>query len=144
MTSLNKVEFRMAIPALTREYTPGSCRNSRNPMRHPPRWEMRLDFPALHAEQSRVSNQTRKEPRFAWWKTRVSPRTLSQDEKNTDVISGMQNSSVYRKSTRDEAHFPFIGSRGIPCSTSYRTGGLTFFRKLKSFPETPVSSLYEY
>ena len=44
----------MAIPAVTREYTPGSCRNWRNRMRHPPRWEMRLDSPALHAEQSRI------------------------------------------------------------------------------------------
>ena len=52
----------MAIPAVTREYTPGSCRNSRNPMRHPPRQEMRLNFPALRAEQSRIPNQTRKEP----------------------------------------------------------------------------------
>ena len=40
----------MAIPAVTREYTPGSCRNSRNRKRHPPPWEMRLDSPALHAE----------------------------------------------------------------------------------------------
>ena len=53
----------MAIPAVTREYTPGSCRNSSNRMRHPPRWEMRLDSPALHAEQFRIPNQTRKEPR---------------------------------------------------------------------------------
>ena len=43
----------MAISAVTREYTPGSCRNSRNPMRHPPRREMWLDSPALRAEQSR-------------------------------------------------------------------------------------------
>ena len=63
--SLNKLEFRMAILAVTREYTPGSCRNSRNPMRHPHHWEMRLDSPALHAEQCRVPNQTVKEPLFA-------------------------------------------------------------------------------
>ena len=74
----------------------------------------------------------------------MSPRTLSQDEMNTDVTSGMQNSSVYPKSTQDEAHFPFIGSIAIPCSASYRTSGLTSFRKLQRFPETPVSSLYEY
>ena len=61
LTSQNKVEFRMAIPAVTRDYTPGSCRNSRNHMRHPPGMEMRLDFPALHAEQSRIPNQTRKD-----------------------------------------------------------------------------------
>ena len=65
MTLLNKVEFQMAIPAVSREYIPGSCRNSRNRMRHPPRWEMRLDSPAFHEEQSRIPNQTRKEPRFS-------------------------------------------------------------------------------
>ena len=63
---------------------------------------------------------------------------------NTAVTSGMQNSSVYNKSTRDEAHFPIIASIAIPCSTSYRTSGLTSFRKLQRLPETPVSSLYEY
>ena len=56
----------------------------------------------------------------------------------------MQNSSVYPKSTQDEAYFPFIIFIAIPCSTSYRTSGLTSFRKLHRFPETPVSSLYEY
>ena len=71
-------------------------------------------------------------------------RPLSQDEINTAVISGMQNSSVYTKLTRDEAHFPFIGSIAIMCSISYRTSGMTSFRKLQGFPETPVSSLYEY
>ena len=75
----------MAIPALIREYTPGSCCNSRNRMTHPPRWEMRLDSPALHAEQSRIPNQTRKEPRFTLWNTRESPGTLSQNEMNTDA-----------------------------------------------------------
>ena len=133
----------MAIHAVTPEYTPGSCRNSRNPMRHPPRREMRLDSPALHAEQSRIPIQTCKEPRFSLSNTRESPRTLSQDEMNTDVTSGIENSSVYPKSTRDEAHFPFIGSIAIPCSTAYSTSGLTSLRKLERFPETPVSSLYE-
>ena len=129
----------MAIHTVTQKYTPGSCRNSRNPMRHPPHREMRLDSPALHAEQSRIPNQTRKEPRFSWWNTRESPRTLSQDEMNTDVTSGMQKSSVHPKATRDEAHFPFIGSIAIPCSTAYSTSGLISFRKLQRFPETPVS-----
>ena len=46
----------MALPAVTREYTPGSRRNSRNPMTHTPRWEMRLDFPAFRAEQYRIPN----------------------------------------------------------------------------------------
>ena len=55
----------MAIPAVTREYTPGFYGNSRNRMRHPPRWEMRLEYPALHAEQSRITNQERKEPLFS-------------------------------------------------------------------------------
>ena len=55
----------MAIPAVTREYTPGSRRNSRNPMTHNPRWEMRLDFPALGEEQSRVPNLTGKEPQLS-------------------------------------------------------------------------------
>ena len=49
----------MAIPAATREYTPGSCRNSRNRKRHPPPWEMRLDSPALHAEKSRIPKHLR-------------------------------------------------------------------------------------
>ena len=90
---MNKVEFRMAIPAVTRVYTPGSCCNSRNRMRNPPRWEMRVESPALRAEQSRIPSQTRKERRFATQNTRESPRTLSQDEMNSDVNSGMQNSS---------------------------------------------------
>ena len=51
---MNKVEFRMAIPAVTREYTPGYRRNSRNTMTHTPRQEMRLDFPAFRAEQYRI------------------------------------------------------------------------------------------
>ena len=55
----------MAIPAVTREYTPGSYLNSRNRMRQPHRSEMRLDSRALHAEQSRFPNQTCKEPRFS-------------------------------------------------------------------------------
>ena len=59
---MNKVEFRMAIPAVTREYTPGSYRNLRNPVRHPPLREMRPKSAALGAEQFRVPNQIRKEP----------------------------------------------------------------------------------
>ena len=50
---MNKLEFRMDIPSVTREYTPGSCRNSRKPMRLPPRHERRPHSPALHAEQLR-------------------------------------------------------------------------------------------
>ena len=56
----------------------------------------------------------------------------------------MQNSSVYPKSTGDEAHFPCIGSIAILRSISYTTSGLTSFRKLQRFPETPVTSLEEH
>ena len=56
----------------------------------------------------------------------------------------MQNSSVYPKSTRDEARFLFIGSIAIPCSTENSTSGFTSLRKLQRFSETPASSLYEY
>ena len=98
----------MAIPAVSREYTPGACRNSRKLMRLPPRRKVRPDSPAFHAEEFRFPNQRRKEPRFRWWNWRESPRTLSQQKKNTDVTSGMQNRLVYPKSTQDEAHFPFI------------------------------------
>ena len=73
-----------------------------------------------------------------------SPRPLSQEEKNTVVTSEMQNSLVYPKSTQHEGHFPLNDYIDIPCYTSYRTSGLTYFRKLQRFPETQVSSLYEY
>ena len=55
----------MAIPAVTQEYTPGFCPNSRNPMRQPPRQEIRPKSTALGAEQFRVPNQTREEPQCA-------------------------------------------------------------------------------
>ena len=58
-------------------------------------------------------------------------------------LAGSQNSSVNPKSTRDEARFHCIGSRAIQHSTSYMTSGLTSFRQLQRFPETPVSSLEE-
>ena len=63
--SLNKLEFQMYIPAVTREYTPGSCRNLRKRMRLPHLREMRPDSPALGAEQYCVPNLTLKEPQFA-------------------------------------------------------------------------------
>ena len=56
----------------------------------------------------------------------------------------MQNSSVFPKSTEDEAHFPLICSLAIPCSTAYRTSGVTSLRNRQRFPETPVSSRYEW
>ena len=55
----------MAIPAVTREYTPGSGRKSRNPGTHTPRREMGFDFPVLGAKQSRNPNETGKEPQFS-------------------------------------------------------------------------------
>ena len=79
----NKVEYRMAIPSVTREYTPGFCLNSRNPMRHPPRREMRLDllhcvqsnpvFPMKHVMSFNLLDGTAKSPEEHCHKTR---RTL--------------------------------------------------------------------
>ena len=67
----------MGISVVTREYTPRACRNSRIPMRLPPRHEMRPDSPALHAGQLRFPNQTHKEPRFAWLNSKlVIPLTI--------------------------------------------------------------------
>ena len=119
----------MDIPAITREYTPASWRNSRKPKRLFTRREMRPDSPAFCPEQLHFPNQKRKEPRFAWINSRESPTTLSQDEKKTHVTPGMQNCSVYPKSNWYEANFPCIGSITTPRSTSYRTSGLTTFRK---------------
>ena len=51
---------------------------------------------------------------------------------------------MFPKPNRDEAHFPFIGSIAIPCSTGYSTSSLTSLRKLQRFSETPASSLWEY
>ena len=87
-------------------------------------------FPALCPEQLRFSNQTSKEPRFAWLNSRDSPTILLQDEKNTDVTPGMQNCLVYPKSNWDEANFPCIGSITTPRFTSYITSGLSPFRNV--------------
>ena len=111
----------MGIPVVTRKYTPRACRNSRKPMRLPPRHEMRPDSHALHAEQLRFPNQTHKEPPFAWLNSRASPTRLSQDEKKNDVTSGTHYWLVYPKSTQDEAHFPFIESIAVSHSTSCTT-----------------------
>ena len=46
-------------------------------------------------------------------------------------------------SPRDEARFPCLGSRAIPCSPLYTTSGLTSFRQLPRFRESPVLSLWE-
>ena len=63
--SLNKLEFEMAIPDVTWEYTPGFCHNSRKPRILPSRRKMRPNCPALGAQQYRVPNQTCKNPQFA-------------------------------------------------------------------------------
>ena len=76
--------------------------------------------------------------------TPESPRNTVTKRDEHCCNSGMQNSSVYRKSTRDQAHFPFTGSIAIPCSIEYSTSGLTSLRKLQRFSHTPASSLYEY
>ena len=141
---MNKPDFQMAIPAVTREYTPGACRTSRKLMRLPARRKMRPDSHELRAEEFRVPNQTHNETRFTWWNSRELLRTLSQDEKNSDVTSGRQNRLVYPKSIPNEAYFPCIGFVAIPLSTSYTTSGLTSFREIQRFPETPISSLEEY
>ena len=131
----------MAIHDVTREYTPGACCNSRKLIRLPHRCKMRPDSPAFHAEEFRFPIQKCKEHRFPWWNWREFPRTLSQQEKNTDVTSGMQNRLVYPKWTQDEAHFPFIESIAISHSTSYTTSVLTSITTIQRFPETPISSL---
>ena len=134
----------MDITAVSREYTPGACRNSRKVMRLSPGSKMRPKSPALRTDEFLVPNQTCKEPQFPSWNTRESPRTLSQDEKKTDVTSGMQKKLMYPKSIQVEPHFPCIGSIAIQHSTSYTTSGLTYFRKIQRFPETPISSLEEH
>ena len=134
----------MGIPVVTREYTTGACCNSRKPMRRPPRHEMSHESPALHEEQLRFANQTHKELRFASLNSRVSPTTLSQGEKNSDVTSGTKNRSVCPKSNWDEARFPCLGSITIPWSASYRTSGLTPFRKLERFPAKTVSRIEDH
>ena len=60
--SMNKQKFLMATPAITREHTPGSRRNSGKTMRLAARLEIRPDFPALREEQFLVPIQTGREP----------------------------------------------------------------------------------
>ena len=134
----------MAIPAVNREYTPGSHLNSRKTMRLPARRQTRPNSIEWHAEQFRVPNQTRKQPWFAWWNSRESPRPSIQVWNDTDVTKGMWNCSVYPKSPRDDARLPCIGSRTVPHSPQYTTGGMSYFRQLQRFPETPVSNLKEH
>ena len=61
---------------------------------------------------------------------RVPRNTVTKRDEHW-CTSGMQNSSVYHKSTRDEAHFLFIGSTAILCSRSYSTSGWTSFRNYR-------------
>ena len=56
----------------------------------------------------------------------------------------MRNSSVYPKSTPEEARLPCIGSRAILNSPPNTTSGLIFFRQLQRFPENTVPSLEEH
>ena len=134
----------MDIPVIAGEYNQGSWGKSRKPMGLQRRHEMRPDSPALRAEQLCFPNQTHKEPRFAWLNSREYTTTMSQEKKNTDVTSGMQNRSVCPKSNWDEAKFPCIGSITITRSESYRTRGLTPFMKLQRFLETPLSIIEDH
>ena len=134
----------MALPALTREYTPGSRCNSREIMRLPPQQETRPDSLVLRAQQFHVHNKARKERWFSWWNSRGSPRTPSQVKNGNDFSKGKWNCSLYPKSTRDEARITSIGSTAISHSPSYKTGGLSYFRPLQRFPETPISNLEEH
>ena len=56
----------------------------------------------------------------------------------------MWNCSVYTKSIWDDAWLSCIGSSAIPCSPSYKTGGLSYFRQLQRFPDIPVSNREEH
>ena len=90
----------MGIPVVTREYTPRACRNSRKPMRQPPRHEMRPDSPALHAEQLRFPNQKHKEPRWSplgWtgWIFLHSKRLSSLLQHNSSKASIFWHSTVF-------------------------------------------------
>ena len=80
---LNKQKFLMATPAVTREYTPGSCCNLRKTMRLPPRREMRPDSRALCAEQFLVPNQTGKERFFLLDRTTESPIEIPHKSRRT-------------------------------------------------------------
>ena len=133
----------MAIPAVTREYTQGSCPNSRNCMRHTPLWEMPFDSTALRAEQFLVPNQTGTEPRFSWKNTRESPGTLSQNEMNTDTP---QECKIAR-CTPNQLEMKPISSSLAPYLSRvphHTRQWLDFLMKLQRFAETPASSLYEY
>ena len=94
-------------------------------MRLPLRRKMRRDSPALCAQEFRVPNQTRKEPRFLDGTPENPQEHCHKTRRTLTVTSGMQYRLVYPKSTQHEAHFPCIGSIANARSTSYTTSGLT-------------------
>ena len=116
----NTLEFRMAIPAVTREYTPGSCRNSRKPMRCPPHCEMRPDSPALGAEKFPVSNETHRSLDVAEQSKvfNVYPRRNSRTYPSFPLQ--LEKNHQTSCSLKDVARFPCIACRAIPCSQSNR------------------------
>ena len=139
--SLKKQKLLMATPAVTREYTPGSCCNSIKPRIRPPRREMWTDSPALGAEQFRLPSKhvrsldlldgTTESPREVRHKPRrtlMSPQECEIDQCSPNQLEMMKN-------------FPCIGFRAMPHSPSYRTIGLASFGQLQRFPETPISHL---
>ena len=130
----------MAIHAVTREYTPSACRNSRKLMRLPPRHMMRLDslhcvlwssvFPIKDVMILDFPDGTEENPQEHCHNKR---RTLmSPQECKIDWCT---------PTTQDEAHFHFIESIAILHSKSYTTSGLTSFTTMQRFPETPISCL---
>ena len=138
----------MTIPAVTQEYTPGACRNWRKLSRLLPLPKMRPDSPALHAENSVFPikyirnldflDGTSENPQEHCHKTRRT--LLSAQECKIDWCTPNQLKMIWV----DWSQFPCIGSIAISYSTSYTPSGLTSFRKIQRFPETPISSLEEY
>ena len=141
---LNKPEFQMAFPAVTREYTPGACRNSGKLMRFRPRCKMRPDSPAFHAEEFHVPIKDVSNIDFPDG-TEQNPQEHCHNNRRT--LMSPQECKIdwcTPKSTQHEAHFPFIESIDISHYTSYTTSGLTSFTTIQRFPETPISGLQEH
>ena len=67
---------------------------------------------------------------------RVPRNTVTKRDEHW-CTSGVQNRLVYPKSTRDEAHFPFIGSLAILCSTEYSRSGLTYWGNYRDYLRHP-------
>ena len=66
--------------------------------------------------------------------SRIYPRCPWQFDKNLETSHSLG----------DEARFPCIGSRPIPCSPSNMINGLTSFRQLQRFPDNTITSLEEH